>query len=389
MHIRPYIYLLVGAFQFGFLSITFGQQMIDVTIRLDKTIALDSLMLHYDDGLTTNSIESGAEKREVRIQKPIYAPYGMFDVAYGNHPMLGFFVDHEPTLITISAERQANGSSKLHYSISNGTNNIWDTTTNSILSRVRRETREELTEIGRIYQQHGHQLRSNDSVQYIMQQERKKLAAYTIEVLKDYPNDYFAFFYFKNQIVTPDMHAFFRDKNDSTYFSQLLSDVRDSFSPAFINCKGGKGFIEELSNKIQPPSNHGVAPDFNVQGIDGERIHLRDLRGRYVLLDFWATWCPPCMAAMPSLKKLRQDISEDKLNIIGISSDRDLLAYASAIQDKELQWIHFLDSKKDLGRLFNVERLPTVILIDPKGNMIYRKVGAGSLEKVYELIEQR
>ncbi len=381
-----FVYILVGVLQFGFSSLVFGQQMMDVTIRLHKTIVLDSLLLNYDDGLNPHFIELGQENREIRIQKPIYAPFAAFDFAYGDRPTVAFFVDEKPTVITVDSELQANGGQKLSYSISNGTNNIWDTTTNSILSRVRRETQEELSQVLRIYQQYGQRLRSDDSVRHIMQQERKKLATHTIDVLKDYPDDYFAFFYFKNQIVSPDMHSFFRNTSDSNYFLQLLSNVKDNFSPTFVDSEGGKGFIKDLSNRVQPPSMYGTAPDFTVLGLEDELIKLKDLRGKYVLLDFWGTWCPPCMAAMPSLKKLRQDISEDKLKIIGISSDRDSLAYVSAIRDKELRWTHFLDSKKDLGRLFNIEAFPTIILIDPKGNMIYRNVGAGSLDKIYEIL---
>lgn len=386
---RSAYFLLFSVFlQLGFSSIVFGQRMMDVTIRLDNTIDLDSLLLHYDDGLVFHFVESGLENRELRIQKNIYAPYAMFDFAYGDHSMLAFFVNEEPTLITLGKGLQANGQRKLHYSISNGTNNIWDTTSNSILSRVRRETKEELNQIGRIYQQHGHQLRSDDSVRHVMQQQRKELAFSTMAVLKDYPDDYFAFYYFKSQIVTPDMNSFFRNTNDSLYFSSLLSNVKNNFSSTFTDNEGGKRLLEELANKISPPLIQGAAPHFSVRGQDGELISLKDLRGKYVLLDFWATWCPPCMAAMPSLKKLRQDIPEDRLKIIGISSDRDSLAYANVIRDKQLNWSHYLDSKRYLGHLFNIEALPTMVLLDPEGNMVYRKVGTGSFDKLYDLIRK-
>lgn len=386
---RSAYFLLFSVFlQLGFSSIVFGQRMMDVTIRLDNTIDLDSLLLHYDDGLVFHFVESGLENRELRIQKNIYAPYAMFDFAYGDHSMLAFFVNEEPTLITLGKGLQANGQRKLHYSISNGTNNIWDTTSNSILSRVRRETKEELNQIGRIYQQHGHQLRSDDSVRHVMQQQRKELAFSTMAVLKDYPDDYFAFYYFKSQIVTPDMNSFFRNTSDSLYFSSLLSNVKNNFSSTSTDNEGGKRLLEELASKISPPPIQGAAPHFSVRGQDGELISLKDLRGKYVLLDFWATWCPPCMAAMPSLKKLRQDIPEDRLKIIGISSDRDSLAYANVIRDKQLNWSHYLDSKRYLGHLFNIEALPTMVLLDPEGNMVYRKVGTGSFDKLYDLIRK-
>lgn len=386
---RSVYFLLFSVFlQLGFSSIVFGQRMMDVTIRLDKTIDLDSLLLHYDDGLLFHFVESGLENRELRIQKNIYAPYAMFDFAYGDHSMLAFFVNEDPTFITLGKDLQAKGQHKLHYSISNGTNNIWDTTSNTILSRVRRETKEELNQVGRIYQQHGHLLRSDDSVRHVMQQQRKKLAFSTMAVLKDYPDDYFAFYYFKNQIVDPDMATFFRNTSDSVYFSNLLYHIKNNFSSTFTDSEGGKRWFAQLANKISPPPIQGAAPHFSIRGQDGELISLKGLHGKYVLLDFWATWCPPCMAAMPSLKKLRQDIPEDKLEIIGVSSDRDSLVYANVIRDKQLNWLHYLDSKRYLGGLFNIEALPTMILLDPEGNMVYRTEGAGSLDQLYDIIRK-
>lgn len=70
-----------------------------------------------------------------------------------------------------------------------------------------------------------------------------------------------------------------------------------------------------------------------------------------------------------------------RLKIFGISSDRDSLAYANVIRDKQLNWSHYLDSKRDLGHLFNIEALPTMILLDPEANMVYRTVGTNRFQE--------
>lgn len=369
---------------FCFTSITYAQKKVDLTIQIDSAIHVDSLISHFEDGLVLYPVQSDFSQGQLYIEKPFYAPFAVINFSYGNGGQIAFFIDERPTVISLNLERSIGDKTELRYSMKGHAVSLWDTVSNRILNRVRQESRDELTGVGKIYQNHGAELRTNDSVRHELQQIRKKLAIKTIDILKDYPDEYFAFFYFKNQIVQPDLYTFF--KEDSEYFSVLLHAVKNNFSKDFTKTEEGKAIIQELEARINPIRLHDSAPQFTILDIHGESLTLDSLQGRYVLLDFWATWCGPCMHQMPEIKKLRDTFSNEQLLILGVSSDRDSTIFAETIQDLKFNWTHFLDVKKEMSRLFNIEAIPTLVLIDPRGKIIYRNSGTMDKQRIYDLI---
>ncbi len=114
------------------------------------------------------------------------------------------------------------------------------------------------------------------------------------------------------------------------------------------------------------------APAFNIKAIDGKTISLAKLKGKYVLLDFWATWCGPCMAEMPFIKEIRKNYASDKLVMIGISQDHDFKKLKQVIKQQCMNWLHFFDKEADISRLYGVDAFPTLILLNEEGKIIYK-----------------
>jgi peroxiredoxin len=153
------------------------------------------------------------------------------------------------------------------------------------------------------------------------------------------------------------------------------------------------------------PSLHGFAmvtferpfpaPDFAVSDLGGERRTLASYRGQYVLLNFWATWCPPCLAEMPSMEQLQQKLSERRFTVVAASSDE---AGASAVRpfiDKlGVTFPILLDTDKKMARVYGAQDLPLSFLINPQGQVIAAAKGtrdwasAQAIEVVGELISQ-
>jgi len=103
---------------------------------------------------------------------------------------------------------------------------------------------------------------------------------------------------------------------------------------------------------------------------------LKSLRGKYVIIDFWGTWCIPCLNGMPAMRKFR-DKYKGKVKILGIAKDGNIEGWKREIIASGLNWFHILNGvgDKDFVARFNVQGYPTKIVIDPDGKIIYRSTG--------------
>ena len=115
------------------------------------------------------------------------------------------------------------------------------------------------------------------------------------------------------------------------------------------------------------------APDFNLMGMDGETHSLEDLKGKFVLVNFWATWCNPCKVEMPLLEKLHQTLKSEKFTVLGLHVGP---GPENIEEFKKLMPISFpIYVDMDLEVNWGVPGLPTTFLMNPEGKLIYRAVG--------------
>ena len=128
---------------------------------------------------------------------------------------------------------------------------------------------------------------------------------------------------------------------------------------------------------IAKPKDAGrpLAPDFEVKTLSGDEITLRSLAGKVVVMDFWATWCPPCRASVPELKALTQKYPRDKLVVISVSADSDEQAWKRFIVQKNMDWAQYWDHDAHIRDEFGVHAFPTYLIIDPGGFVYERIVG--------------
>ncbi|WP_214227525.1 TlpA disulfide reductase family protein [Pedobacter sp. B4-66] len=125
------------------------------------------------------------------------------------------------------------------------------------------------------------------------------------------------------------------------------------------------------------------APEFTITGIDGKPIKLADFKGKYVLLDFWASWCMPCRKENPNVVKAYNTYKDKNFTILGISLDKDPAAWKKAIADDKLTWSHaseLSDFEGSTVRLYQIEAIPSSFIIDPKGTIIAKNLRGEELE---------
>ncbi|MFP6660598.1 MAG: TlpA disulfide reductase family protein [Myxococcota bacterium] len=131
------------------------------------------------------------------------------------------------------------------------------------------------------------------------------------------------------------------------------------------------------------------APDFRLPQLDGGEVALADWAGRPVLIDFWATWCPPCVYQVPELNALYAAHREaGDVGIFGISIDDDdaIDAVRSWTEEKGVEYPILL-SDDGLARPYGALGFPTVVLIDPDGNVVWRHAGVIEHEDIEERLE--
>jgi peroxiredoxin len=135
-----------------------------------------------------------------------------------------------------------------------------------------------------------------------------------------------------------------------------------------------------------------IAPDFTLKNPEGKDITLSDLRGKYVLIDFWASWCKPCRKAFPHMKELYAKYNSKGFEILGITNDTNHKLWKKAIEKDGLPWINVADEfpKKHGGarviKEYGMDYLPSTVLIDKEGIIIGKLYHGDELDKKLEEI---
>lgn len=133
----------------------------------------------------------------------------------------------------------------------------------------------------------------------------------------------------------------------------------------------------ELGHNLTAVRTPVPAPEFTLEDMDEENHSLKDLRGKVILLNFWATWCPPCRREMPSMERLYQKLNGEDFTVIAVNQMEDgdhVFAYIGQL-DVDPTFTILFDKDSKVSNSFRVNGLPTTYLIDKQGKIRYRAIG--------------
>lgn len=144
-------------------------------------------------------------------------------------------------------------------------------------------------------------------------------------------------------------------------------------------------FLVGCGSKPNPPAKLATGFDFTLESIQGDKITLSALKGKVVILDFWATWCPPCREAIPKLIELYNKYQNQGLLVLGIALDeKDKVIKVS--QEMGINYPVLFDDKKT-SRNYGIQSIPTLFVIDQKGKLVHKEIGFS--KEGFNIIEEK
>ena len=199
----------------------------------------------------------------------------------------------------------------------------------------------------------------------------------------------------KEQAETGILAILANDKKNETANSALMR-LADSAEPAqakaylkqVIENTAGR-LAEAAKGKLKNMEALGNPVAIAFEAVDGRKVDVAKMKGKVVLIDFWATWCGPCVAELPNVKKTYAKYHKKGFEIVGISLDSNKGKLTNFVEDNDMPWPQQFDGKgwkNQYAVEFGIQGIPAMWLIDKKGNLVDMKARAGLEAKVEKLL---
>ena len=164
---------------------------------------------------------------------------------------------------------------------------------------------------------------------------------------------------------------------------EQLEQIVSQFDTSIRDCYPLRMMMERIA-RVKAAAVGSVAPEFELKDLNGNLVKLSSLRGKYVLIDFWASWCGPCRKEIPNVKNVYESFGDKGLVVIGLSVDNSEKAWRKAVEEEQVDYLQLHDSDGIMWKLYDFDGIPFMILISPEGVILERGLRGAYVRKNVE-----
>jgi thiol-disulfide isomerase/thioredoxin len=351
-------FLFSFLFIFSCNAVGLSQKKFSATIQFPSQLDKTHIQLLYDNGKKEIKVKSVFSNRQITISDSFYSKYATITINYLDKRGMylnskSFFVPDEPAQINFCLQ---NKKPLEKYKLKNA----YDLDSMGA-EKLKLFDSSESRDFEDFMSAHRDEFGTSDSLQIIAGEKGLKLWNKELEFITENRNLYYSFWLFRREII-PRLF---------TNADSLLEIYNSVFPDSFKQSTEGAEILKVLEGRIHTRKNQ-QAPAFTAIDTRGKTISLSEYHGKYVILSFWASWCSPCIEEIPALKRIRDSYSEDRLEIISITYDKDTMAFSRAVKKYNMNWIHIFGNE-DLIKKYGDQAVPMVYLLDDTGKVIYSR----------------
>ena len=331
-----------------------GQFKFSTTIRLPKTVKLENVSVYYNVGHKDVSVP--VTNHQIKIEDSCFSKYVaimVYDLK--DHYYQTFFAQGGKSDIVFTDTSKR--SFVKEFVLKNATSSH-DLGEEKLYRFAKREIDENNSFI-RLYHDLSVQ---TDSINNRSLELENRSRAKQYEFIRINNRMYYSLWLFKYNFVNSGYYD--AKKLDSFFNKYLKNNFKDYFETFEV-----KNILSERINGVVG----NTAPLFTSKDIDGNTIALSSLKGKYVILNFWAPWCVPCIAEIPALHEIRDKYGSKKIEIISVNCDNNFTNFKKAVEKYNINWINIFNDKNVINKYLKTSSLPKVYLVDPSGKIIYSR----------------
>jgi len=355
---------------------SFSQKKVDITVILPSNIDFKKMHIAYDDGLNQKSVKPMITNHKFSISDSCHSRYATLTIDYPDStetdgiPCFSFWVTCKPANISFYRDnaRHNNPFQNFHLENAFALADMGGTEFSTF-------TETESHDAQKFYKENSDSIRNYPVWKNILHQKLQKLDRKEMLYIRLHPDDYYSLWQFDREIVGSG-----NIKADS-----LLRFFEEIFPDSLKYTLEGKEVVTKLKGRINTIKG-GEAPDFNVKDTRGKVCSLNLLKSKYILIDFWASWCAPCIREMPNIKAISNLYPKDKLEIISVSLDHNFTNFKAAIDKNGMNWTQIYNGWVMINS-YAVGSVPQIFLIDRNGMVVYSRAEEDDLVGLKHLKE--